>query len=76
MGEGPLEALDLEGDGEIDVAGKEKAELVAAHRDRARVLDTEFGRSAKQRTEREIEDEVSYRWKVTRNEEAEGRDSA
>lgn len=31
MGEISLEALDLEGDGEVDVAGEEEAELVAVH---------------------------------------------
>lgn len=41
MGEISLEALDLEGDGEIDVAREEEAELVAVHGcARVRVLES------------------------------------
>lgn len=42
MGQFALEALDLEGDGEVDVAGEEEAELVAVHcyRIRVRVLES------------------------------------
>ena len=57
LGEATLEALDLEDDGEVDVAGEEEAELVSAHRDRARVRVLESMRIWEERESGDGEEE-------------------